>query len=57
MKLVIECCKDAGMDDVWAMEVEAQASGLPMRRTRWLFVASVGGVGNWFLRDQVMFQC
>jgi hypothetical protein len=56
MTIVIRCAKGAGMDDLWAVELEAQAFGLCFRRTRWLFVASVGGAGNWVLQKQVKFS-
>jgi ABC-type cobalamin transport system permease subunit len=55
MLVVIRCCHGAGMNEMWAIEIDAQDVGLPMRRRRWLFLASVDAVDHSFLEKKVMF--
>jgi hypothetical protein len=56
MTEVIQCCSRAGFNDFWAVLLEAQSFGVPIRRNRYLMIASVSGVENWFLQNQVMFS-
>jgi hypothetical protein len=51
---VIKICKRAGFVDFWAMLFEAKWCGIPNKRSRYIMVASVVGIGNWFLQ-QVAF--
>lgn len=55
MKEVIKVCKLAGFIEFWAILFEAKWCGVPYKRSRYIMVASVSGIENWFLQQVLFF--
>lgn len=56
MKQIIKISQLAGFTEFWAMLFKAEWCGIPCKRDRYLMVASMEEMGNWFLQ-QVTLNC